>query len=37
VLTTTRIGVAYAGADWADRPWRFTIAGHPSVSGPRAG
>jgi DNA-3-methyladenine glycosylase len=37
VLTTTRIGVAYAGADWAGRPWRFTIAGHPSVSGPRAG
>ena len=20
--------------DWAGRPWRFTIAGHPSVSGP---
>jgi DNA-3-methyladenine glycosylase len=37
VRTTTRIGVAYAGADWAGRPWRFTIAGHPSVSGPRAG
>jgi DNA-3-methyladenine glycosylase len=37
VRVTTRIGVAYSGADWAGRPWRFTIAGHPSVSGPRAG
>jgi DNA-3-methyladenine glycosylase len=26
-----RIGVAYAG-EWASRPWRFWIAGHPSVS-----
>jgi DNA-3-methyladenine glycosylase len=33
VLTTARIGVAYAGPDWAGRPWRFAIAGHPSVSG----
>jgi 3-methyladenine DNA glycosylase Mpg len=33
VLTTARIGVGYAGADWAGRAWRFTIAGHPSVSG----
>jgi len=33
VLTTARIGVAYAGTDWAARPWRFAIAGHPSVSG----
>jgi DNA-3-methyladenine glycosylase len=29
---TARIGVGYAGAEWAERPWRFTIAGHPSVS-----
>ncbi len=35
VAATTRIGVAYAGPDWAARPWRFTIAGHRSVSGPR--
>ncbi len=28
-----RIGVAYAGEDWASRPWRFAIAGHRSVSG----
>ena len=33
VRTTARIGVGYAGADWSGRPWRFTIAGHPSVSG----
>jgi 3-methyladenine DNA glycosylase Mpg len=33
VLTTARIGVTYAGPDWAARPWRFAIAGHPSVSG----
>lgn len=26
-----RINVAYAGS-WADRPWRFWIADHPSVS-----
>jgi DNA-3-methyladenine glycosylase len=36
VAVTPRIGVAYAGPDWAARPWRFAIAGHPSVSGPRA-
>ncbi len=26
-----RVGVGYAG-EWAARPWRFSIAGHPSVS-----
>jgi DNA-3-methyladenine glycosylase len=36
LLVTPRVGVAYAGPDWASRPWRFAIAGHPSVSGPRA-
>lgn len=36
VRAGTRVGVAYAGPDWAGRPWRFTIASHPSVSGPRA-
>ena len=36
VEVTPRIGIAYAGPDWASRPWRFAIAGHPSVSGPRA-
>jgi len=27
-----RIGVDYAGAGWADRPWRFWLAGNRSVS-----
>jgi DNA-3-methyladenine glycosylase len=30
-----RIGVAYAGAGWAELPWRFWLAGKPSVSGGR--
>ncbi len=36
IATTPRIGVAYAGEPWAGRPWRFLVAGHPSVSGPRS-
>jgi DNA-3-methyladenine glycosylase len=36
VEITPRIGIDYAGSDWASRPWRFAIAGHPSVSGTRA-
>jgi DNA-3-methyladenine glycosylase len=36
IVATPRIGVAYAGPDWAARPWRFMEAGNPSVSGPRA-
>ena len=35
VTVGPRVGVAYAGDDWSSRPWRFAIAGHPSVSGPR--
>jgi DNA-3-methyladenine glycosylase len=31
IASGPRIGVAYAG-EWAARPWRFWIAGHPSVS-----
>ena len=27
-----RVGVRYAGLEWAGRPWRFAIDGHPSVS-----
>jgi DNA-3-methyladenine glycosylase len=27
-----RVGVGYAGAEWATVPWRFWITGHPSVS-----
>jgi len=33
-VATRRIGVAYAGPD-AARAWRFSIADHRSVSGPR--
>jgi DNA-3-methyladenine glycosylase len=29
-----RIGVDYAGADWAARPWRFGVRGHPALSRP---
>jgi DNA-3-methyladenine glycosylase len=35
IAATPRVGVAYAGPDWAARPWRFVEAGNPSVSGPR--
>jgi DNA-3-methyladenine glycosylase len=31
IASGPRIGVAYAG-EWAARPWRFWIAGHPAVS-----
>ena len=32
LATSARIGIAYAGPPWTDQPWRFAIAGHPSVS-----
>lgn len=32
IEASARIGIAFAGQDWVDRPWRFAIAGHPSVS-----
>ena len=32
VAAGARIGVDYAGEGWADRPWRFWIAGNPHVS-----
>jgi DNA-3-methyladenine glycosylase len=35
VVAGPRVGVAYAGADWAGRPWRLAIAGNASVSGPK--
>ncbi|MFH1474437.1 MAG: DNA-3-methyladenine glycosylase [Chloroflexota bacterium] len=35
VLATARVGVAYAGPDWADRPWRFVVAGTPAARAPR--
>ena len=34
VVTGPRIGVSYAGPGWAERPWRFSVADHRSVSGP---
>ena len=34
VRRTARIGVDYAGT-WARRRYRFIVAGHPEVSGPR--
>jgi DNA-3-methyladenine glycosylase len=32
-----RVGVAYAGEGWANRPWRLAVAGSPSVSRPPLG
>ena len=37
VVATPRIGIAYAGAAWAARPWRFVERGNRSASGPAAG
>jgi DNA-3-methyladenine glycosylase len=34
IVRGPRIGVAYAGPGWADRPWRFGLRGHPSLSRP---
>ena len=36
ILEGTRIGVAYAG-EWAERPWRFGVAGSASLSRPFPG
>jgi DNA-3-methyladenine glycosylase len=35
IVAGPRIGIAYAGPEWAKQPWRLSIAGHPSVSRPR--
>ena len=32
VVATPRIGIAYAGEPWARVPWRFVVAGSPSLS-----
>ncbi len=32
VEASRRIGIDFAGQPWIDEPWRFAIAGHPSVS-----
>ena len=34
VVSGPRIGVDYAGPDWAARPWRFGVSGSPSLSKP---
>jgi DNA-3-methyladenine glycosylase len=34
ILVGPRVGVAYAGAAWAARPWRFAISGSAALSGP---
>jgi len=34
VASGPRIGVAYAGEDWAERPWRFGLRDDPSLSRP---
>jgi DNA-3-methyladenine glycosylase len=35
IRASPRIGIGYAGEPWTDQPWRFTIVGHPALSGPR--
>jgi DNA-3-methyladenine glycosylase len=30
IAETARVGVAYAGPGWADRPWRFVVSGLPT-------
>jgi DNA-3-methyladenine glycosylase len=37
VAAGPRVGIGYAGPPWTDVPWRFAIAGHRSVSGPKPG
>ena len=34
VVVGPRVGVSYAGPEWATRPWRFGIAGHAALSRP---
>ena len=34
IVAGPRIGVDYAGPDWAARPWRFGVAGSPALSHP---
>lgn len=34
IVATPRIGIEYAAEPWASQPWRLSLAGHPSVSGP---
>lgn len=34
IVAGPRIGVDYAGPEWATRPWRFGVAGSPALSRP---
>jgi DNA-3-methyladenine glycosylase len=34
IVSGPRVGVGYAGVPWADRPWRFGLAGHAALSRP---
>lgn len=34
IVASPRIGIGYAAEPWASLPWRLSLAGHPSVSGP---
>ncbi len=34
ILATPRIGIERAGLPWTALPWRLSLVGHPSVSGP---
>ena len=35
IIASPRVGIAYADPEAIGRPWRLSIAGHPSVSRPR--
>lgn len=34
IRATPRIGIGYAAEPWTSQPWRLSLVGHPSVSGP---
>jgi DNA-3-methyladenine glycosylase len=34
IVVGMRVGIGYAGPEWAARPWRFGWRGHPSLSVP---
>jgi DNA-3-methyladenine glycosylase len=37
IVAGPRVGVAYAGPEWASRPWRFGVADSPALSRPFPG
>jgi DNA-3-methyladenine glycosylase len=37
IAATPRIGIAYAAEPWLSMPWRFVVAGSPSLTGRRSG